>query len=227
MTINRNHQDVPLEVQSDISAGKTLFEEALNEKPKDEHHEHILNTLESIIIKLDDEKKNADSYLFNHAEFVEACKHVIPDQLSAIRKDALTLKEFSTRFNHWFIFCDAVANLGISCLYPKEALKDKDYAAVFKTLKLNKAFESSLLTPHGIKIEFRHKNKQVMEKYPWLAMPVLIINDDAGVEHQVAITPSHHAAVWWLDILANFHGSYDWVLTEPYESGEEEEEESK
>ena len=64
-----------------------------------------------------------------------------------------------------------------------------------------------------------------MEKYPWLAMPVLIISDDNGVEHQIAITPSPNARVWWLDILAGFHGSYNWVQNESidtYEEGEEE-----
>ena len=44
---------------------------------------------------------------------------------------------------------DAVVNLGISCLYSKDALQDKDYEAVFKTLKINKAFESSFLKPRG------------------------------------------------------------------------------
>ena len=64
-----------------------------------------------------------------------------------------------------------------------------------------------------------------MEKYPWLAMPVLIISDANGVEHQIAITPSPNARVWWLDILAGFHGSYNWVQNESivdYEEGDEE-----
>ena len=222
-TIMKNH--IPTDVQKEINAGKAMFERALDAGPIDENHERILETLEDIIVKIDDEQKVVDKYVFDAAEFIEACDNIIDDQLSALRKDKINVTEFSTRFNRWFVFCDAVVNLGISCLYSKDALQDKDYEAVFKTLKINKAFESSFLKPRGIKIAMRHKSKQVMEKYPWLAMPVLIISDANGVEHQIAITPSQNARVWWLDILAGFHGSYNWVQNESiadYEEGDEE-----
>lgn len=216
---------IPSGVNADIAAGKSLFEQELGEEQVDPHHERILTTLEDIVVKIDDEQKEADGYIFNHEEFIDACNHVVEDQLSALRKDKLSIGEFSSRFNRWFVFCDAVVNLGISCLYPKEALKDGEYETVFKTLKLNKNFETTFLKPCGIKIELRHKSKEVMEKYPWLAMPVLIINDADGIEHQIAITPSPTAKVWWLDILANFHGSYNWILSNDDGLIDEEDEE--
>lgn len=231
MTNHREHHDhygshsyIPPEVQADISAGKALFEEALAQGPRDEEHERLLTSLEDIIVQLDEEKKAADGYVFNVEEFVNACQHVVADQLSAIHGEKIDRIEFARRFNRWFVFCDAVVNMGISCRYPKDALKDKEYEEVFKTLKLNKVFESTFLKPRRIRVELRHKSKQVMSKYPWLAMPVLIVRDKDDVEHEIAITPSPNAAVWWLDILSSFHGSYNWVLTPQFDEGDDEEE---
>jgi hypothetical protein len=50
----------------------------------------------------------------------------------------------------------------------------------------------------------------VKEKYPWLAMPCLIVKDEEGQEHEIALTPGPEAHVWWLDVLTNFHASYNW-----------------
>lgn len=221
-----SHSYIPPEVQADISAGKALFEEALEKGPRDEEHERLLASLEEVIVHLDEEKKAADGYVFNVEEFVDACQHVVADQLSAINGEKIDRVEFAKRFNRWFIFCDAVVNMGISCRYPKDALKDKEYEEVFKTLKLNKVFESTFLKPRRIHVELRHKSKQVMDKYPWLAMPVLIVRDKDAVEHEIAITPSPNAAVWWLDILSSFHGSYNWVLAPQFGMGDDDEEET-
>ena len=220
-----SHNYIPPEVQADISAGKALFEEALEKGPRDEEHERLLASLEEVIVHLDEEKKAADGYVFNVEEFVDACQHVVADQLSAINGEKIDRVEFAKRFNRWFIFCDAVVNMGISCRYPKDALKDKEYEEVFKTLKLNKVFESTFLKPRRIRVELRHKSKQVMDKYPWLAMPVLVVRDKEGVEHEIAITPSPNASVWWLDILSSFHDSYNWVLAPQFGMGDDDDEE--
>ena len=221
-----SHNYIPPEVQADISAGKALFEEALEEGPRDENHERLLASLEDVIVKLDEEKKAADGYIFNVEEFVDACQHVVSDQLSALKGEKIDRVEFAKRFNRWFVFCDAVVNMGISCRYPKDALKDKEYEEVFKTLKLNKQFEATFLKPRRIRVEMRHKSKQVMDKYPWLAMPVLIVRDKDDVEHEIALTPSPNATVWWLDILSSFHGSYNWVLAPQFGEGDDDEEEA-
>ena len=221
-----SHSYIPPEVQADISAGKALFEEALEKGPRDEEHERLLASLEEVIVHLDEEKKAADGYIFNVEEFVDACQHVVSDQLSALKGEKIDRVEFAKRFNRWFVFCDAVVNMGISCRYPKDALKDKEYEEVFKTLKLNKVFESTFLKPRRIRVELRHKSKQVMDKYPWLAMPVLIVRDKDDMEHEIAITPSPNAAVWWLDILSSFHGSYSWVLAPQFGMGDDDEEET-
>lgn len=218
----RKENYIPNDVRADIDAGKALFEKALEEGPRDENHERLLASLEDVIVKLDEEKKEAGGYIFNIEEFVDACKHINADQLSALKKEKIDRVEFAKRFNRWFIFCDAVVNMGISCRYPKDALKDKKYEEVFKTLKLNKVFESSFLKPHRIQVELRHKSKQVMNKYPWLAMPVLIVHDKEGIEHEIAITPSPIASVWWLDILSSFHGSYNWATASQFEDYYEE-----
>lgn len=214
--------EMPPEVEAEIQAGKAMFEQMLEEGPKDEHYERILATMEEVIAQQDEEQKTLDGYIFNQEEFLDACDHVVADQRSALKKEKINSKEFAIRFNRWFTFCDAVLNLGISCLYSKDALKDKDYEAVFKTLKLNKQFETMFLKPRGLKVELRHKSKMVMEKYPWLAMPVLVINDEQGVEHEIALTPSPNAAVWWLDILSSFHGSYNWVLAPQFDMDDED-----
>lgn len=209
---------LPPEIQAEINATKALFEaELLNDEPTtvDPHYDRIINTLIQVSEGLEEENNTINSFLFDHAEFVDALDHVVSDQLSAIKKEKITMPEWSDRFNRWFIFCDTVINLGISCTYSKDALKTHDHATIFKTLKLNKNFETTFLTPRKIRIEFTHKSKQVKDKYPWLAMPCLIVKDEAGQEYQIAITPTPIGRVWWLDILLSFHGSYDWITDHP------------
>lgn len=209
---DRNNQyakHIPLEVQTEINAGKNMFD-SIRDKPHDEHYERIVEDLTRAVKQVDEEKTQDNTYLFDHDEFVDALDHILEDTRSALRKDKLSTKEFAERFNRWFVFCDALINLGFTCFYSKESLNEGDYESVFKTLVLNKAFESTFLMPRGIKVELRHKREEVTGKYPWLAMPVLVIQDDNEVEHTVSIAPSGHAVVWWFDILAYFHGAHEW-----------------
>lgn len=210
--------NLPDDVQSSINAAKALFHSDNTMASADVHYERIMETLTQVSDRLQEEAQVSDRYIFNQAEFVDALDYIVKDQLSALKKEKLSPTEWANRFNRWFIFCDAVANLGISCAYTQASLKNtQDYEGIFKTLKLNKTFETAFLKPRGIRVEMTHKSAQVKDKYPWLAMPCLIVKDEEGVEHQIAITPSPNARVWWLDVLISFHGSYSWIVTDPSE----------
>lgn len=182
------------------------------EDTRDPHYAKMLQTFADVQIKLDETNASADRYFFNHDEFVAALEFINADQLSVLNEDKISMTEWTKRFNRWFVFCDAVVNMGVSCIYSKQALEKEDYDTVFKGIKVNAIFDTTFLKPRGIKVIFTHKSTQVQEKYPWLAMPCLIITDKEGVEHQIAITTSPRASVWWLDILAGFHESYNWNL---------------
>lgn len=223
--------NMPSEVRAELDAMKAVIAEQIEaEANVDPHYDRIVETLETVTEKIFEQSAAADKYIFNHEEFVNSLDHIMPDQLAALKnqqlpedqRQKLPAAEFADRFNRWFVFCDAVVNLGISCLYTQEAAKKEDYETIFKTLKINKQFEVSFLRPRGMRVELTHKSSVVKTKYPWLAMPVLIVTDEKGEEHQIAITPSPSARVWWLDVLISFHGSYDWVLEEDAGLGDEE-----
>lgn len=206
-----NHdKNTPIEVQNDINDIKQAFMNEELVEAVDPNYNRMIETLEQAIKQNDEANKEGNNYLFNQEEFIHALEHVVADQHSALKKEVIQLKQVAERFNRWVVFCNAVVNLGISCMYSKDHLQREDYATVFKTLKINKVFETTFLKPRGIKVELRHKSEKVMEKYPWLAMPVLVIKDEAGEEHLIALTPSQEAEVWWLDILTGFHASYNW-----------------
>lgn len=213
---------IPQDVQQQIDGVKAMVEQELSEENVQQseakaHYDRIMETLMQVTERLDEEAEKTERFLFNQAEFINALEHVKADQLSGLKKEKISPAEWATRFNRWFVFCDTVINMGISCRYPKESAKKEDYETIFQTLKLNKQFETTFLKPRGIRVEFKHKSKQVMDKYPWLAMPVLLITDEAGEEHQIAIIPSPNSQVWWLDILLNFHGTYDWNAIDPWD----------
>lgn len=176
----------------------------------DPNYERMMETFTQVQIEIDEQNAQADKYLFNQQEFIDALEHVLADQRSALKKEKIDMMEWSKRFNRWFVFCDAVVNLGITCRYSRDAMQKEDYKTVFSTLALSKVFETTFLKPRKIRVEMTHKSKEVKEKYPWLAMPCLILLDDEGVEQQIALTPSPNARVWWLDVLIGFHGSYEW-----------------
>jgi hypothetical protein len=203
-------KNAPIEVQHDINDVKQAFMNEELVEAVDPNYNRMIETLEQAIKQTDEANKEGNDYLFNQEEFIHALENIVADQQSALKKEVIKLSQVAERFNRWVVFCNAVVNLGISCLYSKEALQKEDYATVFKTLKINKVFETTFLKPRGIKVELRHKSEKVMEKYPWLAMPVLVIKDESGEEHLIALTPSHEAVVWWLDILTGFHASYNW-----------------
>ncbi len=182
------------------------------EDKQDPHRAKMLQTFADVQLKIDEENAIADHYFINHAEFVAALDYIVADQLSVLDGDQLSTTEWARRFNRWFVFCDAVVNLGIACVYSKQLIEQGDYETVFKGIKVNAIFNTTFLKPRGIEVIFTHKSPEVKEKYPWLAMPCLIIKDKEGVEHQIAITTSPRASVWWLDILAGFHQSYNWNL---------------
>lgn len=208
--INQDKSQLPADIQPDLNDAKQPFYNEELVEAVDPNYNRMIENLENAIKQSDAEQKEGNNYQFNQEEFVNALEHIVADQLSAIKKEVIQLKQVGERLNRWVVFCNAVVNLGISCMYSKEALKDEKYEEVFKTLKLNKVFETTFLKPRGIKVELRHKSEKVMEKYPWLAMPVLVVKDEKGEEHLIALTPSPDAEVWWLDILVGFHASYSW-----------------
>ncbi|BAW19106.1 hypothetical protein [Ralstonia phage RP31] len=204
--------NIPKEVQDDIAAGvAAVNEEIAAIEHIDPNYNRILGTLEEVQKNIDEERAQADGYYFDRDEFVAALPHIVADQLSAIKKEKLAPKEFAERFNRWFVFCDAVCNLGISCVKNKEALAKQEYESVFRSLKVNKQFENTFLKPHDIRVEFAFKSRTIKEQYKWLAMPCLIVTDEEGTEHKIAITPSPTGSVWWLDILSGFHATYQWT----------------
>lgn len=179
-----------------------------DETPQDER---IFATLEKILMAQDEQEKGVGhGYIHDHAEFMESLDHVVNDQLSAIRQDKISISELTTRINRWFAFCDAVANLGVSCIYNQRFAANNDYEKLFTGLRVNASFNSMYLKPRGIVVEFRHKSKEAQEQYPWLAMPCLVIKGNDDIEHEIAITPTTNAAVWWLDILTDFHATFNW-----------------
>lgn len=208
--INQDKNQLPADVQVDLNEAKQVFMNEELVEAVDPNYNRMIETLEKAIKQTDDQKKEGNNYQFDHEEFVNSLEHIVADQLSAVKREVIQLSQVGERFNRWIVFCNAVVNMGISCLYSKEALEKEEYEKVFKTLKLNKVFETTFLKPRGIKVELRHKSEKVMQKYPWLAMPVLIIKDEKGEEHEIALTPSPDAEVWWLDILTGFHASYSW-----------------
>lgn len=212
-------KEIPKEVQDDIAAGVAAVQEeiaAIDEY--DPNYNRIIAALEEAQKNIEKEAAQSDGYIFNRDEFVASLPHIVADQLAAIKnqqlpeaeRQKLTPEVFAERFNRWFAFCDAVCNLGISCLKNKEALAKGEYESVFRSLKLNKQFESTFLKPHGIVVEFAFKSRSIKEQYNWLAMPCLIITDEKGEKHKVAITPSVVGQVWWLEILVGFYATYQW-----------------
>lgn len=177
---------------------------------RDPYYAKMIQTFSDIQLKIAAQDEERSDYVFNHEEFIDALEHVLDDQRSALSGVKLSMTEFSKRFNRWFVFCDAVVNMGIACVYSKDALEKQDYDTIFKGIRVNAIFETKFLKPRGIRVEFTHKSAQIREKYKWLAMPCLIITDNSGVEHQIAITTSPNASVWWLDMLAGFHATYNW-----------------
>lgn len=209
MTNPNSH--LPQGVQFDLNEAKQLFMNEERVEDVDPQFNRVVEGLEEALKQHDEEfSVDGNRYLFDQSAFVNALEHVVADQLSAVKKEKLNWQEAAARINRWLVFCEAVVNMGITCLYSREALEKEDYTTVFNTLKLNKTFETTFLKPRGIRVEFRHKNAMVKEKYPWLAMPCLIVKDDEGQEHEIALTPGPEARVWWLDILTNFHASYNW-----------------
>lgn len=198
-------------IDFDLNAAKQIFlDEDLIEKT-DPIYNRIVENLDAALQQHEEEfGREGNHFLFDHAAFIDSLDHVIADQQSTLKKEKLTPKEWSLRFNRWIVFCETVVNMGITCIYSKDALAKEDYATVFNTLSISKIFETTFLKPRGIKIELVHKNDTVKEKYPWLAMPCLIIKDDEGQVHHIALTPGPEARVWWLDTLANFHESFNW-----------------
>lgn len=177
------------------------------------HETLVYAVLENIMMQQEEQKENSDhGYYHDHFAFMESLDHVVADQLAAIRNDKISITELTTRINRWFVFCDAIANLGVSCIYNKRNADNNDYAKMFGGLRINAAFISTYLKPKGITVEFRHKSTEARENFPWLAMPCLIIVDNANTEHKVAITPTTSASVWWLDILTSFHNTYNWDM---------------
>lgn len=215
---DRNDSDIPEDVQREIDAGVAQVQADVEEAAKvDPHYNSVIAMLEHVQDQIEEERKQADGYVFDRAEFEAALPHILADQKSALRKDKLTGQEWASRFNRWFAFCDAICNLGISCLKNTKALKEEDWEAVFSSLKLNKQFEETFLRKHKLRVEMDFKTGTIKEKYRWLAMPVLVLKDDEGVEHKIAITPSPNARVWWLEILIGFHNQYQWKMEQEVE----------
>lgn len=204
-------KNIPHDVAAQIEAmGEAIAQEIAMVEEVDPTYNRVVEQLLEVSKQIEEE--NADAgYFFDKDEFTAALPHIVADQLSALRKDKLTAAEWAQRANRWWTFCDAIANLGITCMYNKAALAKEEYETVFRTLKLNTQFDKTFLKPNGIKIEFRWKTGSIKEDFRWLAMPVLVVRDEQGVEHNIAITPSPQGKVWWLDILTGFHASFEWV----------------
>lgn len=211
MTDNKDIDDLPQDVKENLENIRDAFAADYSEIEKlDPNYNGVVNHLAELQVRLDEQRKGADGYFFNVDEFKDALEHVVADQLSAIAKERITMQEFGARLNRWFVFCDAVVNLGVYCPLDKEALAAKDFEKVFKKIKLNKQFEETFLKKHKIQIEFAYKTGSLKKEYKWLAMPVLVIKDAEGKRHEIAITPSPVGSIWWLELLSEFHGSYQW-----------------
>jgi hypothetical protein len=208
-----SQNNLPPSVQADLNDAKQVFFNEDLVEQVDPGYNRMIEGLDAAVRQFEEEREQVGSYLFNQEEFVDACQHVVADQLSALKKEKIPMMEVAKRFNRWITFCDAVAQLGITCVYSKEAMHKEDYATVFSTLKVNKVFETTFFKPRGIRVELTHKSPEVKAKYPWLAMPCLVVTDEEGKEHLIAITPSPEAQVWWLDVLTGFHASYNWDFT--------------
>lgn len=206
------HKHIPAQVQSEIDAGVAALQEEIQVAEQiDPHYNRILETLENVSSLLEEQAKQEEGYRFDPEEFEAALPHIIADQLSALKKEKLSAIEWAERFNRWFVFSDTVINLGFSYLAPKKEIQKEDYEAVLRTLKLNEQFKNTFLVPHGIQIEMAYKSREIKEKYTWLAMPCLVIVDEEGQKHQIALTTSPLAKVWWLEVLMGFHASYQWT----------------
>lgn len=201
--------------------------EQYEEREQDEHTARITQALYEAVKDILEQDQEKDSYIFSQIDFVNTLNYIVEDQLSVLRQDKLTMPQWTERFNRWFVFCDAVVNLGISVIPKKEALEKQDYEEVFKGVQVNANFNAMFLKPRNIRIVFSHKSPEVKEKYKWLAMPCLVITDDQGVEHEIAITTSPNANVWWLDLLTSFHATYNWNHNPVISPDLEEEEENE
>lgn len=199
------HGAVPNHPHDEVEVPMEVYE-----KEGDANHERIITALTEIQIQLDEDRKNADTYLFNQQEFIAALDHIVADQQSALKKEKIDSAQWAERFNRWFVFCDAVLHLGFTCRYKPEAMQKEDYETVFRSLALSKVFETTFLKPRRIRVELTHKSDEVKKSYPWLAMPCLIVTDEKGEEQLIALTPSPYAPVWWLDILTGFHSTFEW-----------------
>lgn len=198
-------------IEFDLNEAKQVFMNEELIENIDPTLNRINENLETALKQHDEDfGREGNHFLFDQAAFVSALEHVVADQLSVIKKEKITATQWSERFNRWIVFCETVVNMGITCVYSKDSLEKEDYATVFNTLAINKIFETTFLKPRGIRVQLTHKNDTVKDKYPWLAMPCLIIKDEEGEEHKVALSPGPQARVWWLDILANFHASFNW-----------------
>lgn len=202
-----NHESM---IQSDIHEAKQLFMNEAFIDSIDPLFNRVTASLTNVIKEGIDDGLVENTYLFNHEEFVNALEHIVSDQLSVIHQDTITVKEWANRFNRWMAFCDAIINMGMTCVNNKEAIARQDYEAVFSTLTLNKVFETTFLKPRGIKIVLIHKSEQIKDKYHWLAMPCLELKDKEGQVHHVALCTSPNASVWWHETLSGFHTSFNW-----------------
>lgn len=181
--------------------------------PENVNETRVYAALEKILQEqYEQEDKSDKGFFHDHEAFLESMEHVVQDQFSAIRGDKISLGELANRINRWGTFCDAVVNVGVSCIYNQRFAADNDYEKLFKGLRVNASFNSLYLKPRNIVVEFRHKSEEAKEKFPWLAMPCLIIKGNDGEEHEIAITPSNDGRTWWLDTLTNFHNTYNWNL---------------
>lgn len=210
MTTPEQNQPKPV-IEFDLNEVKQSFMNEEFVEGLDPTYNRITSALEEAVKQHDEEFRiQGNHFLFDQMAFVATLEHVVKDQLSVLKKDKITPQEWAARFNRWLVFCETVINMGVTCVYSRQALEKEDYQTVFNTLAINKIFETTFLKPRGIKIDLVHKNEQIKNKYPWLAMPCLIIKDEQGEEHQIALTPGPEAKVWWLDVLASFHASFNW-----------------
>src|SRR5690606_13564876 len=133
---------------------------------------------------------------------------IIPDQLSALKKEKIGPREYGARLTRFYDFMDAVLVEGFTCLYDQEMVKAGRFKEVYETLKLKEDFVEKYLTPHGIRIEYAYKELRVKESQPWLKMPVMIVTDEVGIDHQIAISNSHRIILPWFDLLVKFHSVF-------------------
>lgn len=212
-----SREDIPDSVHEELDSIEQAFSQAHSSEFAQEKVEvdpltqEILSNLENIgSVERDEpeEKPEARATPFDVKAFQEILPFILNDQISAIKKEKISIEEFSLRFDRWFLFCDGIIRHGVTCIYNADLIREGDYQKVFETLSVNAAFTKTFLAPHGLKVELVHRSEKIKEKAPWLAMPALAVPNEDGTVTNVAIAGDPRLSRWY-ETLLEFYAGFD------------------